>query len=248
MALNATRFGALRRSTLSWCRSTRISACNAARDRNSPTTAHQINLQKSPITATINRFAVDRQPVWVCGRDRHWMNDRRLIDPRWIGYRPRSDRSARLTVLHARAASDCVRRAPYCRISHDRWGSDALDSEIDPCLPADRHGRARSTCRSRSLPLRSWPCPAGVVAQNPLMEAKLIRHSRRLCRCIHADASFSFPFCTIKTEREAGSQPPPFRSSFPVLLVLVHLSNSENVHKVTPVGKLLRLGSPPRCA
>jgi hypothetical protein len=61
MALNANRFGALRRSTLSWCRSTRISACNAARDRNSPTTAHQINLQKLPIAAIINRFAVDRQ-------------------------------------------------------------------------------------------------------------------------------------------------------------------------------------------
>lgn len=33
-------------------------ACNAARDRNSPTTAHQISLQKSPIAPTINRFAV----------------------------------------------------------------------------------------------------------------------------------------------------------------------------------------------
>src|SRR5262249_2524541 len=47
----------------------RASACNATRDRNRPTTAHQINLQKSSIAATINRFAVDRQPAWVCGRD-----------------------------------------------------------------------------------------------------------------------------------------------------------------------------------
>jgi len=58
----------LRRSTLSWCRSTRILACNAVRDRNSPTTAHRINLQKSPSQRLINRFAVDRQPVWPLRR------------------------------------------------------------------------------------------------------------------------------------------------------------------------------------
>src|SRR5216683_2379753 len=37
------------RSTLSWCRRTRISASNAARDRNSPIKAHPINLQRSLI-------------------------------------------------------------------------------------------------------------------------------------------------------------------------------------------------------
>jgi hypothetical protein len=35
MLLKAIRFGALRRSTLSWCRRTRISASNRALDRNS---------------------------------------------------------------------------------------------------------------------------------------------------------------------------------------------------------------------
>jgi hypothetical protein len=68
-----TLFGALRRSTLSWCRRTRISACNEARDRSNPTVAHQINLQRSPIPSTIDRFADDRQPFRVCGRDsRPW--------------------------------------------------------------------------------------------------------------------------------------------------------------------------------
>jgi hypothetical protein len=59
-----------RRSTLSWCRRTRISACNAARDRNSPTTAHQINLQRSSIAIDYYRFAGNRQAYRVCGRDR----------------------------------------------------------------------------------------------------------------------------------------------------------------------------------
>ena len=49
MLLRATRLGDLRRSTLSWCRRNRTSACNAARDRNSPITADQINLQRSLI-------------------------------------------------------------------------------------------------------------------------------------------------------------------------------------------------------
>jgi putative SOS response-associated peptidase YedK len=70
MLLRATRFGDLRRRTLSWCRSTRTSASNAARDRNSPIKAHQINLQRSPIERTINRFAGVSQLFWVCGRDR----------------------------------------------------------------------------------------------------------------------------------------------------------------------------------
>jgi hypothetical protein len=59
MSPTATRFGDLRLSTLSWCRRTRISACNAARDRNSPAIAHQINSQRSPIGVIINRFAHD---------------------------------------------------------------------------------------------------------------------------------------------------------------------------------------------
>ena len=47
MLPTATRFGDLRLSTLSWCRRTRISACNAARERNSPAMAHQISPQRS---------------------------------------------------------------------------------------------------------------------------------------------------------------------------------------------------------
>src|SRR6478672_372332 len=70
MLLGATRFGHLRRRILSWCRRTRISASNAARGRNSPIKAHQINLQRSLIDRTINRFASVSRLLWVCGRDR----------------------------------------------------------------------------------------------------------------------------------------------------------------------------------
>lgn len=46
MLLKAIRFGALRRSTLSWCRRTRISASNRALDRNSLVSAQTSNLKK----------------------------------------------------------------------------------------------------------------------------------------------------------------------------------------------------------
>ena len=67
--LKTSRLGDLRRSTLSWCRRMRISACSATRDRNRPPTRHQINLERSPIAETITRFAADSQRLWVCGRD-----------------------------------------------------------------------------------------------------------------------------------------------------------------------------------
>jgi hypothetical protein len=49
MLLKATRFGDLRRSTLSWCRRTRISASSRALDRNSLVSAQASNLKKSII-------------------------------------------------------------------------------------------------------------------------------------------------------------------------------------------------------
>src|SRR6266513_3039128 len=70
MLLKATRFGDLRRSTLSWCRRTRISASNAGRDRNSPIKAHQINLQRSLIESEYQPIRGRGQPFWVCGRDK----------------------------------------------------------------------------------------------------------------------------------------------------------------------------------
>ena len=54
MLLKTTRFGHLRLSTLSWCRRTRTSASNAARDRNTPIRAHQINSQISFIKAKVS--------------------------------------------------------------------------------------------------------------------------------------------------------------------------------------------------
>jgi arsenite oxidase small subunit len=66
---NANRFGDLRRSTLSWCRRTRISASNAARDLNSPIKAHQINLQRSLIGSEYQPIRSCSQRFWVCGRD-----------------------------------------------------------------------------------------------------------------------------------------------------------------------------------
>jgi hypothetical protein len=46
----------------------RTSVCKAARDRNGPATAYQINLRRSPIAAILGRFAGDRQLFWVYGR------------------------------------------------------------------------------------------------------------------------------------------------------------------------------------
>src|SRR5271168_1758119 len=60
MLLRTTRLGDLRCSTLSWCRRNRISACNAARDRNSAKTADQINLQK---IAHQNEVSTDSQTI-----------------------------------------------------------------------------------------------------------------------------------------------------------------------------------------
>ena len=50
IAEEVMRRGDLRRSTFNWCRSTRFSACSDARDRNSPTRADQISLQKLSIS------------------------------------------------------------------------------------------------------------------------------------------------------------------------------------------------------
>ena len=55
------RFGDLRRRILSWWRSTRISASSEARDRNSPTNANQISLQRLIIGRSFTRFAAVRQ-------------------------------------------------------------------------------------------------------------------------------------------------------------------------------------------
>jgi hypothetical protein len=49
MLLKAARFGALRHSTLSWCRRTRISASSRALDRNRLVSAYASNLRKSII-------------------------------------------------------------------------------------------------------------------------------------------------------------------------------------------------------
>ena len=77
--LKASRFGDFRRNTLSWCRRTRISASNAARDRNNPTKAHHINLQRSLIGSEYPpirgrgqpfEFAVGTRVAWLPGRFR----------------------------------------------------------------------------------------------------------------------------------------------------------------------------------
>ena len=65
--LKASRFGAFRRSTLSWWRSIRISASSEARDRKSPMTAHQINLNMSPMSRSIARFAANNDQGLMAG-------------------------------------------------------------------------------------------------------------------------------------------------------------------------------------
>jgi len=51
VALKVCLFGEWRRCMLIWCRRTRISATNEARDRNNPTNADQIRLQASLMRA-----------------------------------------------------------------------------------------------------------------------------------------------------------------------------------------------------
>ena len=84
MLEKAKRPGDLRRRTFSWCRSTRISASSAARDRKRPAKAHQISLQRSIIAASINRFARAYQPSLVSGRD----NDQLLPKRSILGFKP----------------------------------------------------------------------------------------------------------------------------------------------------------------
>jgi Tripartite tricarboxylate transporter family receptor len=100
MLLRATRFGHLRRRILSWCRRTRISASSAARGRSSPIKAHQINLQRSLIDRTINRFASVSQLFWfgfAVGTRRARLRRGRLGDADRAG----EDAKAVLTRLNA---------------------------------------------------------------------------------------------------------------------------------------------------
>jgi hypothetical protein len=55
-----------------------MSASNAARDRNSPVKAHQINLQRSFIGSEYQPIRGRGQPFWVCGRDTH------LVDKEFV--------------------------------------------------------------------------------------------------------------------------------------------------------------------
>jgi hypothetical protein len=59
-----------------WRGWTRISACNVARDRSSPATAHQINPHTSVVEVTINRFALCRQPFLRTAPEMHARPDR----------------------------------------------------------------------------------------------------------------------------------------------------------------------------
>ena len=110
---NANRFGDLRRSTLSWCRRTRISASNAARDLNRPIKAHQINLQRSPIGSEYQPIRGRSQRFWVCGRDRFLEREHH----QWKSKAP-----PRYPVKHALRRQDGVRstlisKGPRHRIS-----------------------------------------------------------------------------------------------------------------------------------
>ena len=59
MLLKATRFGDLRRSTLSWCRRTRISASSRALDRNSLVSAQASKGFAERLIGSIRRECVD---------------------------------------------------------------------------------------------------------------------------------------------------------------------------------------------
>src|SRR5262249_13424025 len=78
MPLNATLFGDLRRSTLSWWRRARISASSRALDRNSLVSAHASSVRKSIIgnehhpirhlLASRMKFPVGTAPSWQAKR------------------------------------------------------------------------------------------------------------------------------------------------------------------------------------
>ena len=70
----------LRRRTLNWCRSIKISAPNATRDRKSPIKPIHVNLQRLLVAGNIGQFADLDKPFLVCGRD----NTRALTAPRPI--------------------------------------------------------------------------------------------------------------------------------------------------------------------
>jgi hypothetical protein len=61
--LKTTRFDAFLCSTLSWCRSVKISASSESRDRKRPMTIRQISLSMSPMPWSIARFAALRRRV-----------------------------------------------------------------------------------------------------------------------------------------------------------------------------------------
>src|SRR5215469_10436672 len=91
----------------------RISVCNATRDRNSPATAYQINLRRSPIAVIINRFAGDQQPFWVYGRDRCPSFARENHAPKIGKPRPHGWIGQCLDGGRIEPADDLLRRAPW---------------------------------------------------------------------------------------------------------------------------------------
>jgi hypothetical protein len=81
----------------SFIRSSYYQMRRAARGRNSPIKAHQINLQRSLIDRTINRFASASQLFWVCGKDKGYgTRDRRK---RCLELRPIAIAASILTLL-----------------------------------------------------------------------------------------------------------------------------------------------------
>src|SRR5262249_32468547 len=67
--LKAGLLGPIRRRTLICWRSTRFSASSAALERNKPTSAHQISLQRFPHPAQHQPIRADSLLDEVCGRD-----------------------------------------------------------------------------------------------------------------------------------------------------------------------------------
>ena len=71
LAENGNRPSLPRRSTMICCRSTRISASSAARDRNRSRTRPKIGLMRPNIQASVARFSAPRQPDSIYDSDRY---------------------------------------------------------------------------------------------------------------------------------------------------------------------------------
>ena len=156
------RPGDLRRSTFSWCRSTRISASRAARERKSPTNAHQMSLQRSiiarehqPIRARLPAGLGSRQGQRSCSR-RRIESDKEAVEPKgWLeGFIPERTPVRPPVLCSASASPKSIKtELPTCKTLRipDRSTSDSYQPAFALARASD--GAPDRLCDKS----QSWP-------------------------------------------------------------------------------------------